>query len=176
MNNPKRKGNFVTRRTPSAVRPRVCRRRAAWRLTVALVAGLVLVPAVGPAHAQSDTTPPTVESAWVEGTALTLIFSETLKATSTAGMQWAWTVDGIIDGASVSPTGMSIDDETVTLTLSVAATADQTVTVDYYADALTERLQDHRGQPGGQLQRRAGAARGAPGGGGFAGGGARVAA
>ena len=94
----------MTRRTPYAIRPaRVSRRGAAWRLTVALAAGLVLLPSIGAAQTPSDTTPPTVESAWVDGATLTLTFSETLKATSTAGMQWAWTVDGIVEGVSVSP-------------------------------------------------------------------------
>ena len=67
---------------------------------LAFAIGLALLLGAGPAHAQTDDTPPTVESGTVDGTTLTLTFSENLRETNTSGLQFALTVDGIIEGAA----------------------------------------------------------------------------
>ena len=65
---------------------------AALFLAFALITALLLV--AGPVLGQTDETPPTVESAVVDGNTLTLTFSEDLKATDTSGLKWAIWVDG----------------------------------------------------------------------------------
>ena len=95
---------------------------------------------IGLAYAQADDTPPTVESAEVDGTTLKVTFSETLRKTNTSGLQWALWVDGIVEGAPVIPVIVSISDKTLTLVLARAAAAGQTVTVNYDARVAEEKL------------------------------------
>ena len=152
-------GVGVSRRRPySAARTSG---RAAWRSSLAVGLSLCLLVSAVPAHAQTgeeppaqaetDDTPPTVHSATVDGTVLTLTFSETLRATNTSWLQFAFTVDGIVEGASASPKWVSISGDTVTLVLGAAAVAGQTVTVSYDAAAAVqvsgEGLQDTSGNP-----------------------------
>ena len=114
-------------------------------LACLLAAGLAFLLIAGPVLGQSDETPPTVESAVVDGNTLTLTFSEDLKATDTSGLKWAIWVDGIVEGSSVSPNSAAISGRTLTLTLGAAAEADDTVTVNYDAGAAEEKLQDPAG-------------------------------
>ena len=124
-------------------RPAVLLSLAALVLSLSVILALLL--SSGPAHGQTDDTPPTVASATVDGARLTVTFSEPLRATSTAGMQFAIWADGIIDGASVSPASVSINGKTLTINLGTAASAGQTVTVNYDATYPDEPLQDAAG-------------------------------
>ncbi len=77
----------------------------------------------------ADTTAPTLSSAAVNGTALTLTYSEDLDTSSTpAATAFAVTVDS---GTAASPSSVAIAGKVVTLTLGSAVTSGQTVTVSY---------------------------------------------
>ena len=80
-----------------------------------------------PAH-KVDTAKPSLVSAEVDGTTLTLTFSEALNTTAPANTQFSVKVDG---GAGANPTAVSIADRDVTLTLAAAVTRAQTATVTY---------------------------------------------
>ena len=80
-----------------------------------------------PAH-KVDTTKPSLVSAEVDRTTLTLTFSEALNTTAPANTQFSVKVDG---GAGANPTAVSIADRDVTLTLAAAVTPAQTATVTY---------------------------------------------
>ena len=72
--------------------------------------------------------PPTLESAQVAGTTLTLTYHEDLDAGSTPA-ESAYAVE--VDGTEVTPSGASIVGRRVNLTLATGVTAGQTVTVTY---------------------------------------------
>ena len=114
-------------------------------LTFLLAAGVTLLLISGPVQGQTDETPPTVESGTVDGTTLTLTFSEALRATDTSGLRFAFTVDGIIEGGSVSPSRVTISGSNLILHLSTGAEAGQTVTVNYDAAEAREKLRDAAG-------------------------------
>ena len=98
------------------------------------------------AEAQSghkvDTTTPSLESAMVLDTILTLTFSEELNPAAPATTAFTVKVNG---GAGVNPTGASISGRVVTLTLGTAVTLDQTVTVSY-AKPGTNNIRDLSGK------------------------------
>ena len=81
----------------------------------------------------------------MNGATLTPTFSETLKATSTSGLRFAFSVNGIIEGAGVGFNSASISSRTLTLTRGNEAEADDTVTVNYNASSAEEKLQDTAG-------------------------------
>ena len=120
---------------------------AAWRLPQALALGLILLLGAGLVQAQTDDTPPTMESARVDRTMLTVTFSEALRATNTSGLRWAFWVSGIVEGGDLSPAHVSISGRTVTLVLGTTADTGQTVAVNYdaYEVSAAERLQDAAG-------------------------------
>ncbi len=64
----------------------------------------------------------------MDGTSLTLTFSETLDPGSEPA-PGAFSVT--VDGTGQTPTGVAISGKTVTLTLGTAVTSGQTVTVSY---------------------------------------------
>ena len=80
-----------------------------------------------PAH-KVDTAKPSLASAEVDGTTLTLTFSEALNTTAPANTAFTVKLDG---GAGANPTDVSIADRDVTLTLAAAVTPAQTATVTY---------------------------------------------
>ena len=89
-----------------------------------------------------DTTAPTLSTATVSGTALTLTYSEALDTGSVpATGDFAVSVDS---GTGAAPSGVSIAGSAVTLTLSAAVTAGQTVTLDYTVPD-TNPIQDRAG-------------------------------
>ena len=98
-------------------------------------------PARGPLPDHKvDTITPTLESAKVDGTTLTITFSEDLIETA-APANTAFTVK--LDGATTgtNPMAVSISGSVVTLTLASAVTPGQTVTVSY-AKPQTNPLKD----------------------------------
>ena len=80
-----------------------------------------------PAH-KVDTAKPSLASAEVDGTTLTLTFSEALNTTAPANTAFTVKLDG---GSGANPTDVSIADRDVTLTLAAAVTPAQTATVTY---------------------------------------------
>ena len=72
--------------------------------------------------------PPVLESAAVNGTALTLTFTQNLDTDSEPAAD-AFTVN--VAGTDQTPTDVAISGKTVTLTLGTAVTSGQTVTVSY---------------------------------------------
>ncbi len=94
-----------------------------------------------------DTTAPTVSSAAVNGTALTITYNENLDTNSVpAPGQFTVTVDG----SGQTPTGVAINGKTVTLTLGTAVATGQTVTVAYNAPT-NNPIQDASGNDAGAL-------------------------
>ena len=89
-----------------------------------------------------DTTTPTLVSASLNRTTMTLIFSEELKPTAPAAAAFTVKVNG---GAGVAPTAASLSGRVATLTLGTTARHDQTVTVSY-APPGTNKLQDLSGK------------------------------
>ena len=85
----------------------------------------------------SDTTAPTLESAWVDGTTLTLSYNEpvTCVASNTFGRpRWDCreeSFDVTVDGEARSVTDARAEGRAVRLTLSSAVTVGQTATVSY---------------------------------------------
>ncbi len=71
---------------------------------------------------------PVFELASVNGATLKLVYSEALDTTAPAAGAYSVKVDG---GTAVSPSSVSIDGRTVTLTLATAVTGSQTVTLTY---------------------------------------------
>ena len=111
----------------------------------AQVAANLAHPARGalPDH-KVDTTKPSVESAKVDVTTLTVTFSEDLDETA-APANTAFTVK--LDGATTgtNPTAVSISGSVVTLTLASAVTPGQTATVSY-AKPTNNPLKDLSGK------------------------------
>ena len=89
-----------------------------------------------------DTTKPSLVSASAIGTMLTLTFSEDLNTTAPASTAFTVTVDG---GSGVNPTAVSISGSDVTLTVGMAVTTGQTVTVSY-AKPGTNNIKDLTGK------------------------------
>ena len=98
-------------------------------LAAAVVVVVSSVLAATPAQAQV-TTAPEFHSATVNGASLVLTFDEDLDDTSTPAAD-AFTVS--VAGSSRDVDSVAIDGATVTLTLALAVTAGQTVTVSYEA-------------------------------------------
>ena len=89
----------------------------------------------------TDTIKPSLSSARVDGTSLTLDYSEALDTGSEPAAS-AFTVT--VAGANQTPTAVSVAGNSVTLTLGTAATAGQTVTVSYTVPG-TNPIQDLAG-------------------------------
>ena len=89
-----------------------------------------------------DATKPTLVSASLSRTTMTLTFSEELNPTGPAASAFKVKVNG---GAGVAPMAASLSGRVVTLTLGTAARHDQTVTVSY-APPATNKLQDPSGK------------------------------
>ena len=83
----------------------------------------------------TPTSKPVFESAAVDGATLTITFDLPLKAVAPAS---AFSVGGVT-GTSVSSTGY--DDKTVTLTLSAAVLAGDTVTISYTKPSSSPRIE-----------------------------------
>ena len=132
-------------------------RRASWALALAF--GLALLLSIGLAYAQTDETPPTVESATVDGAVLTLTFSEALRETDTSGLKWALWVDGIVESSPLSPARVSISGKTLTIIPGHGGIPRP----DGYGELRCRlgwgKAPGRRGQRGGQLHRPQGAAR-----------------
>ena len=92
----------------------------------------------------SDTTPPTLETAEVNGATLTLTYDETLDTASVpAASDYTVSVAGATRSLA-SATPVAVSGSTVALTLSSAVTPGQTVTVSY-AVPSTNPVQDAAG-------------------------------
>ena len=91
-----------------------------------------------------DRVAPTLASAAVDGTVLTLAYSEALDETS-APAAGAFTVT--VAGAGRTVDAVAVSQSTVALTLASAVVADETVTVGYAVptDAGTARIEDEAG-------------------------------
>ena len=89
-----------------------------------------------------DATKPTLVSARVNRTRMTLTFSEELNPTGPAASAFTVKVDG---GTGVAPTALAVSGRVVTLTLATSVPHDQTVTVSY-ALPTTNKLQDRSGK------------------------------
>lgn len=89
----------------------------------------------------ADTTAPSVSSASVNGSSLTITFNESL-GTSSVSSASSFTVK--VDGNTRTVNSVSISGSTVTLTLSSAVTSSQTVTVDYTVPG-TNQIKDVAG-------------------------------
>ncbi len=98
---------------------------------------------------EPDTDPPVLLRAAVDGTTATLTFSEDVVSTDpgATGLLLSFLLYGILDGfVSVSPSALSIEGRTVTLTLGTGAKQGQTITVSYDVDfAGDSRLKDAAG-------------------------------
>lgn len=109
----------------------------------ACLLSLTLLLGAAPAQAQISGTP--LESATLLGTTLTLTFDKSLVITDTLALAQGFTVDGILDGGSVHPSGVTMDHTTVTLELGMGAEPGQTVTVSYDPDMVPKGEDDqHR--------------------------------
>ncbi len=98
-----------------------------------------------------DKTVPTLDSATVNGTTLTLNYSEALDTNSTPATT-DFTVS--VAGTDQTPTGVVVSGSAVTLTLGTAATAGQAVTVTYTVPA-TNPIQDLAGNDAAALSSQA---------------------
>ncbi|MEW6445408.1 MAG: ExeM/NucH family extracellular endonuclease [Pseudomonadota bacterium] len=76
----------------------------------------------------ADTTAPLFQSASVDGSTLTLTYSEAINATNKAPAS-AFSVN--IGGTSVTPTSVAVSGSTITLTLPSAVTSGQSVLISY---------------------------------------------
>ena len=83
----------------------------------------------------TDTTRPTVSSATVNGTALKIVFSETLNPSAVPG-RGRFTVR--VAGSDKTPTGAALAGKTVTLALADAVTPGQTVQVTFTAGTVQD--------------------------------------
>ena len=94
----------------------------------------------------TDDTKPTLASATVNGTTLTVTFSETMDSTSRAD-NGAWSVT-ISSGGGTAPgiNSYTLSGTTATLTLSSAVGANQNITISYDKSAAgSDKLQDRAG-------------------------------
>lgn len=125
--------NLIGQRTKPKGMARLAR---PWQPTLALA--LALLPGVGTAAtaAAQDTTPPPLPSARLLGKSLTLTFDKPVVIGETSLLVEGFTVDGILDSASVNPSAMTMDSRTATLELDVGAEPGQTVTVSYDPDEV----------------------------------------
>ena len=103
-------------------------------------------------QAVSNETPdpaPTVSSASVNGSTLTLTFDEALAPASdtpeATELRYAFAVKGILHGVDQHPQRVAVSDSTVTLTLGAAAAGGQEVTVSYEAGKTGDKLRDANG-------------------------------
>ncbi len=95
--------------------------------------------ATGPGRtkAPGDTTPPSAQSATVDGHEVTVTFDEVLATVGEgAGLRYMWTVT--TDGVDQHPFRASAAGLTVTMRIGTAATAGQTVTLKYGGGGLIE--------------------------------------
>ena len=99
----------------------------------------------------ADTTAPVLSTATVSGTALVLTYDEALDANSRPATS-VFTVT--ITGGSTTVSGVAISGSVVTLTLSSAVTAGQTVTVSYAVPG-SNPIQDAAGNDAAALTNRA---------------------
>ena len=100
---------------------------------------------------RQDTAAPTLSTATVSGTTLTLTYNEALDTGSAPGTG-AFAVT--VDGSARSVNGVAVSGSAVRLTLASAVTAGQTVTVSYTKPA-TNPIQDAAGNDAGNLSNRA---------------------
>ncbi|WP_419930307.1 SwmB domain-containing protein [Candidatus Poriferisocius sp.] len=98
--------------------------------------------------------PMTPVCATVSGNELTLTFNRDLAAISGSAarsLRWAFLVDGAYHQGtpvnSQSPSGVTVDGNTLTLTLGTAVAPGDDATVSYYASAAGNALQDADGTP-----------------------------
>ena len=121
------------------------------RLAAARAGGVLALYAslyAAPAQAQTpDTTPPTLDTAVVNGDTLTLTYDEALDDTSTPANS-AFTVSVAGTPQTVSMVEISVME--VTLTLSGAVTSGDTVTVTYMVPG-SNPVQDAAGNDGCRL-------------------------
>ena len=89
-------------------------------------------------------TPPALQRAAVNATALTLTFSETLNGTSRPP-PGAFTVT--VDGSARTPTAVAVAGAELTLTLAPKVRSGEAVTVDYARPASGPVLRDRPGEP-----------------------------
>ncbi|NUB28299.1 DUF4347 domain-containing protein, partial [Azospirillum brasilense] len=97
-----------------------------------------------------DTTPPTLTSARLNGTQLTLTYSETLNGAQAASSAFTVTVGGV----TRTVTAVATSGKTVTLTLDAGATLYQSVTVDYTPPGSGAKTADAAGNAAGALNGR----------------------
>ena len=112
--------------------------------TLAVAVGLA--PFSTPTALAQDTTAPTVQSATVDGSTLTLTFNEALKTTNAPGTS-RFTVAGTASTTSVTAVGFKTGDaKSVELTLSPAVPhTDTGITVSYAKGSDANPLQDTSG-------------------------------
>ena len=93
-----------------------------------------------------DTTPPSLDRATVNGSALALTYNETLDGASTPAPG-----DFVVTaaGSTVGVSGVSVSGSAVTLTLATAVEANQTVTLNYTpgANPIQGHCREPRGGP-----------------------------
>ena len=94
----------------------------------------------------TETTPPELSTATVDGATLTLTYDEDLDENSEPSSD-AFSVT--VGGTGRAVDGTAVEGDTVTLTLASAVTAEDTVTVSYTVptDAAAPRIQDDAGNP-----------------------------
>ncbi|WP_175429714.1 Ig-like domain-containing protein [Azospirillum argentinense] len=97
-----------------------------------------------------DTTPPTLTSARLNGTQLTLTYSETLNGAQAPTSAFTVTVGGV----TRTVTAVATSGRTVTLTLDTGATPYQSVTVDYTPPGSGAKTEDAVGNAAGPLSGR----------------------
>ncbi|WP_449229282.1 Ig-like domain-containing protein [Azospirillum argentinense] len=97
-----------------------------------------------------DTTPPTLTSARLNGTQLTLTYSETLNGAQAASSAFTVTVGGVARTVNA----VAVSGKTVTLTLDAGATLYQSVTVDYTPPGSGAKTADAAGNAAGALNGR----------------------
>ncbi|MGY0835429.1 SwmB domain-containing protein, partial [Azospirillum argentinense] len=97
-----------------------------------------------------DTTPPTLTSARLNGTQLTLTYSETLNGAQAPTSAFTVTVGGV----TRTVTAVVTSGRTVTLTLDAGATPYQSVTVDYTPPGSGAKTADAAGNAAGALNGR----------------------
>ena len=95
-----------------------------------------------PAH-KVDATTPTLVSAKLNRTKMTLTFSEELK--TAAPVATAFTVQ-VVDGADPTPSAVAVDGRVVTVTLPTSVPNDKVVTVSYSKPTSGTTLQDPSGK------------------------------
>jgi RHS repeat-associated protein/uncharacterized repeat protein (TIGR02059 family) len=101
------------------------------------------------AIAKVDTSAPTLSSATVNGSSLSLAYSDSLNLASTPPAASAYTVH-VNNGPALTPSNVSISGDTVTLTLASAVTDGDSVTVSYSVPG-TNKVQDLAGNSASSL-------------------------